>query len=66
MNDLLAEIDHAIVEEEELRGKLMFDLGRCAGRIEMAKAIRVKLIAAEPPAPPNKEVDDDAGEEAEK
>lgn len=62
MNDLLAEIKRAIVEEEQLRSKLMFDLGQCAGRIEMAKAISIKLMATQTPPPPEEEAgDDDAG-----
>lgn len=45
MDDLLKEIDQTIAAYEQKRGELLFELGKVNGALEMAKTIRVRLVA---------------------
>ena len=45
INELLAEIDRAIAAYEQKRGEMLFELGKVNGALEMAKTIRVRLVA---------------------
>lgn len=45
MDDLLKEIDQTIAAYEQKRSELLFELGKVNGALEMAKTIRVRLVA---------------------